>query len=154
MYRGVEVGDQNRAITLRPVRPRCKLWLDRVRRGNSLSSSNANICGGSFHPRDGSCNNRLRLSLYPRFPPQRFLRNISIIFDDWPVMISTVGKKKKGRIEEEEEERLVREKGRVGERDISWRGITVEFRLISMEAFSFSSDRLARRIVERTGNER
>lgn len=69
-------------------------------------------------------------------------------------MISTVGKKKKGRIEEKEEERLVREKGRVGERDISWRGITVEFRLISMEAFSFSSDRLARRIVERTGNER
>lgn len=36
------------------------------------------------------------------------------------------------------------------ERDISWGGITVEFRLISMEAFSFSSDRLARRIVERT----
>lgn len=39
------------------------------------------------------------------------------------------------------------------ERDISCEGITVEFRLISMEAFSFSSDRLARRIVERT-NER
>lgn len=30
--------DQNRAITFRPVRPRCKLWLDRVRRGNTVSS--------------------------------------------------------------------------------------------------------------------
>lgn len=156
--------DQNRAITFRPVRPRCKLWLDRVRRGNTVSSGFEreyllrilpSILGNAV----ATPNPPSYLSIRSPFPSVP--RNAYSETDHFPrlsrPLFSTISRtmvfftleQKKGKNSDRGGSSLGGEKeGR--ERDISCEGITVEFRLISMEAFSFSSDRLARRIVERT----
>ena len=135
------------------------------RRTRFLQDSSANICCGSFHPWERGCNlpNPPSSYLFIRFPSihpmKRFLRRLDFISCVYHALFPTIGRTewflgtKKKRKEFGSRRKFVRRKEREKEereRDISWGGITVEFRLISMEAFSFSSDRLARRIVERT----
>lgn len=135
------------------------------RRTRFLQDSSANICCGSFHPWERGCNlpNPPSSYLSIRFPFPSIRWNASS--GDWilfPAFITRYSRQLAGQNDFSEQKRKEKNSDRGGsslggererekeERDISWGGITVEFRLISMEAFSFSSDRLARRIVERT----